>query len=187
MARPTLFDILDLANYPGLVEAVATYLDPGSIIALSRSCKALSAIYPHLLCTQWNVDRRLRRFVRDPRGLRAELSQRNALISGGFACQYFDRAVWQESDLDIWANKGDDASGVLVHILREGYILQTQKERDYADDEEPLVGQLAEVRVAPVGSGRTTLTWPGFNTSQMHRRRDASSADHGDGKHALTG
>ncbi len=57
---------------------------------------------------QWNVDRDLLRFVKDPRGFRTQLGKCDGLISGSFALQFFERVYWGGSGLDVFAeNRGE--------------------------------------------------------------------------------
>ena len=62
----------------------------------------LSGLYQTLLKCQWNVDHALRRYVKNPQGLRSQLARCDGLISRSFATQFFARVVWPESELDIY-------------------------------------------------------------------------------------
>ena len=124
MASPTsLYDLLDVQVYPTIADNILERCGPREIIRLSRTCKTFLDLYKgHLLRTQWNVDRRLRQFVKDPLGLRAALGRFDALIAGGFATQYFDRSLWPASDLDIFAEVGDKVDSMRKYLIeREGY------------------------------------------------------------------
>ncbi len=67
----------------------------------------------------------------------------DALISGTFVLQYFERVLWEESDLDIFIKQGDgaDASGRYL-VKEEGYVLvKTQgTEAGYVDNDLKVVG-----------------------------------------------
>ena len=141
MPPSPLTRVFDFTRYPALVDSVCSYLGIRDILALSRTCKDFSGIYPFLLRTQWNVDRRLSRFVRDPHALRSKLGEFDALIAGGFATQYFDRVLWSESDLDIFVQTGPDSDGIQEHLARaERYTHHPEPHDDYPWDPRELAG-----------------------------------------------
>jgi len=79
-------------------------------------------LYQSLIPTQWNVDRGLNRFVQDPKGLRSQMGIHNALISGSFVVQFFDRVVWKEADLDVFVEGDFGASAMELYLCsKEGY------------------------------------------------------------------
>ena len=87
---------------------ISSLLAVREIVFLTRTCKALSHLHRTLLASNhWNIDRDLRRFAKDPRRLREQLGQHNALISGSFALQFFERVTWEKSDLNIFVGHGD--------------------------------------------------------------------------------
>ena len=50
------------------------------------------------------------------------MAAKNALISGSFAVQFFERVTWNESDLDIFVNFQADATEFEQYLCeREGY------------------------------------------------------------------
>lgn len=60
----------------------------------------------------------------EPRKLRSQLRESDALISGSFAVQYFDRTIYHDSVLDIFVKKGEYARGLEEFLtLTEGYRL----------------------------------------------------------------
>ncbi|MCJ1381787.1 hypothetical protein MMC17_004898 [Xylographa soralifera] len=109
-------------HYP-VFDRLCSYLGIAEIITLTRTCKTLSGLYKLLLKTQWNIDRRLRRFVENPKEFRAQLGRNNALVSGDFTLQFFERQVWQDCDMHIF-----------VHQYSEVLALSTylQEVEDYA-------------------------------------------------------
>ena len=113
-----------LACYP-IRDRLLFYSSTRAIIALSRTCKQLSRTYQDLLQTQWKIDPKLSRFVADPQRLRLQLRHSNAVISGSFALQYFDRVTYHDSDLDIFVEYGDHVDENLAVYLTsaEGYQL----------------------------------------------------------------
>ena len=115
------------AHYP-IFSCLCDQLPIGDILALSKTCKDFSDIYVYLLPLQWNVDKRLHRFVNDPIGLRSKLGELDALISGSFAIQFFERVTWHSSDLDMYVKAGARAYALRTYLANsEGYTLQTTK------------------------------------------------------------
>lgn len=85
-------------------------------------------LYRSLIPTQWDVDRVLNRFVRDPAGLRSQMGRCDALISGSAALQFFERVTWKESDLDIFVEAGAGAERLSDHLCQtEGYRATSKK------------------------------------------------------------
>jgi len=64
--------------------------------------------------------------VEHPKELRAQIGKYNALISGSFALQFFERpAKWTAADMDIYVEFGDDLAGLSLYLVeQEGYIKQ---------------------------------------------------------------
>jgi hypothetical protein len=56
------------------------------------------------------------------------LAEHDALISGSFALQFFERIIWRDSDLDVYVEdrKSPDALGDYL-VGHEGYALQSTK------------------------------------------------------------
>ena len=142
-------DFLDLFRAYPVFDRLCTNLSIRDIISLTRTCKPLSHLYRTLIRLQhWNVDRDLLRFVEDPRRFRSQLGKCNALISGSFALQFFERVAWEGSDLDLFVEAGEDAQVLanhLVQVERYRYIrqsfLENYKWESYAE-----VGFLLPVR-----------------------------------------
>ena len=107
------------SHYP-IFSRLCDFLAIGDIVALTRTCRQFANLYQLLLPVQWNVDRRLRRFVRNPAGLRSQMGQSDALISGSFAVQFFERATWLSADLDMFVTQG------LHFELLKNYIVNVE-------------------------------------------------------------
>lgn len=120
--KPTLFDVLDYkANYP-ISDNICSLLPVGDIISLTRTCRGLSSLYQSMIPTQWNVDRRLNRFVQDPKGLRSQMGIHNALISGSFVVQFFELVLWKDADLGVFVGGNAGASAMELYLCsKEGY------------------------------------------------------------------
>lgn len=103
-------------------ERLAGFLDIGSIVALTRTCKRLSGVYQSLLPVQWDVNQRLARFVTSPERFRYTLGKSGGLISGSFALQFFERVVWRDADLDVFVEDGRGAAELVRYVEEEeGY------------------------------------------------------------------
>ncbi|KAL8655751.1 MAG: hypothetical protein Q9226_002923 [Calogaya cf. arnoldii] len=112
------------SRYP-IFECLCGHLCIGEIIALTRTCRKYSGLYQYLLPKQWDIDRCLRRFVRNPTGLRSKMGETNALISGSFAIQFFERKFWPDSDLDMYVKEGEESDALRRHlVMSEGYKLE---------------------------------------------------------------
>lgn len=116
--------------YP-IFDNICAHLDPHDLLFLRSTTKQLSPSFETLFKTQWNINRLLLRFVGDPVKFRSQLSKHDALISGSFALQFFERRIWQDSDLDIYADgsndlRGPDSIGDYL-VASEGYKLKSVK------------------------------------------------------------
>ena len=122
--HPKAVGFLDLLQAYPIFSKISSFLAVRETVFLSRTCKALSHLHRTLLSSNhWDVDRDLRRFVKDPRRLRQQLGQHNALISGSFALQFFERVTWEKSDLDIFLGHGEVESFKQYLVEEEGYRL----------------------------------------------------------------
>ena len=129
---------LYLLNLYPIFNAVTSLLPIRDIIALTRTCKGLSKTYQYMLPVQWNIDRTLQRFVNDPYGFRSQMGRYNALVSGSLALQFFERVVWNDSDMDVFMTKGDGATEFARYICRrENYLYNESKSTDkiYPEDD----------------------------------------------------
>ncbi|KAI4717418.1 hypothetical protein E4T48_06411 [Aureobasidium sp. EXF-10727] len=91
-------------------------LDIKAVIAISRTCKRLSSFYSSMLPCRWNINRRLARFVDDPKEFRSRLGQADALISGTFALLFFAQLYWLDSGMDIYVRQGSKADNLIRYI-----------------------------------------------------------------------
>ncbi|KAF7902235.1 hypothetical protein EAF00_002138 [Botryotinia globosa] len=133
--------------YP-IFDNICTHLDPNEILLLRATTKQLSPLFESLFKTQWNINRQLKRFIEDPITFRSKLATYNAVISGSFALQFFERRFWKESDLDIYVNGSDDSGShdqLDEHLVNsEGYNLQAAKE-DEDNDLHAYAGHLSDI------------------------------------------
>ncbi|KAL8683009.1 MAG: hypothetical protein Q9186_001004 [Xanthomendoza sp. 1 TL-2023] len=123
----SLFDIFDRESQYPVFDRLCDNLLIADIIALTQTCRRFSGLYKYLLPIQWDVDRRLARFVRDPVGLRSQMGRTDALISGSFALQYFERVTWPASDLDIFVEYGEQCQKLCEYLAETEEYCQTKE------------------------------------------------------------
>ena len=107
--------------YP-ILEQPSTHLSIADIVALTRTHRELINVYKDLEANRWKIDQTLRRFVSNAARFRSQMAKYNALVFGSIPLQFFERVVWEESDMDILRHgkKDADAFGTYLSTL-EGY------------------------------------------------------------------
>ena len=136
--RPNFMSVFDRHMcYPFFIK-LCEHLSIAEIVALTRTCKKYADLYQYLLPIQWDVDRRLHRFVQDPCGFRSQMGKSDALIAGSFVFQFFERTSWKPSDLDILVEHGehDECANTFQRYLldKEGYELSKTEDTEYEPD-----------------------------------------------------
>ena len=117
--KPTFVDVFDRHTCYPFFSRLCDYLSVAEIYALTMTCKKYANLYQYLLPIQWDVDRRLRLFVKDPYGFRSQMAKHDALISGSFVVQYFERVTWKDSDLDVFIKHGESADVFGRYLVSE--------------------------------------------------------------------
>ncbi|CAG8952943.1 hypothetical protein HYFRA_00007658 [Hymenoscyphus fraxineus] len=116
--------------YP-VFENICTHLGPRDIFFLRQTTRQLFPIFETLFKTQWNINRQLSHFFKDPIGFRSQMAKYGAIISGGFALQFLERSFWKDSDLDIYLDGSDayrDPEQLGKYLVdREEYRLVSMK------------------------------------------------------------
>lgn len=136
--RPSFMSVFDRhICYPFFIK-LCEQLSIAEIVALTRTCKKYADLYQYLLPIQWDVDRGLRRFVRDPYGFRSQMAKSDALIAGSFVVRFFERTSWQPSDLDIFVEHGEhgECANTFQSYLRdkEGYEFSNAEDTECEPD-----------------------------------------------------
>ena len=127
-SRTVLNFLSERERYYPIFERICLFLPIECLCALSCVSKGLAGLQKDLRKTQWNVDKKLRRFVRNPQALRSQLGQADAVISGSFAVQFFDRVTFPGSDLDIYVTIGSNADTLGQYLMDvEEYQLVNQR------------------------------------------------------------
>jgi len=113
-----LVDLLDRDRFFPVYEGLCSSLDVVSIVQLRKVCKRLRSFGKEL----WDVDRLIGRFMGDSKGFREEMRKHDAVVSGGLALQFFARATWKESDMDVFVRKGPGVDAFHKYLTEtEGY------------------------------------------------------------------
>lgn len=142
------------SSYP-VLGRLSNYLSIADIVALTRTHRKLTSVYKHLVANRWNVDQTLRRFVVNAANFRTQMAKYDALVFGSLPLQFFERVVWEESDMDviIKGKKEADAFGDYLTTV-EGYELVSCSERNDYNLPDRL-----EVKGCPVVYSRNILTY----------------------------
>lgn len=94
LRQDTHLNLLDLfPRYP-IFDRLCAHKPVADIISFTRTFKALLHLHQTFLgLQQWNVDRDLLRFLKDPRRFRTQrhVGKCDGLVSGSFALQFFER------------------------------------------------------------------------------------------------
>jgi hypothetical protein len=114
-----LTELIISRRYDPVRKRIMELLDTKAVVALYQTSTTVRAfVYAH----EWDINAKLRRFVDKPTALRSTLGRYQALISGSFALQFFERVVWSDSDLDIFAPLEDGYKEIIEYLVKEeGY------------------------------------------------------------------
>lgn len=112
---PTIMTLLDI--YP-IRQNILSHLSTRDLLQLVGTSRIMREDFR---AKEWDINAKLSRFFQNPVAFRSQLGQSNALITGSFPLQFFERVVWPDSTLDIiiQANHSDDMVEFLTKI--EGY------------------------------------------------------------------
>ena len=134
--RTNLETLLNHQSHYLISNRICQYLDVSSLCCIVQTCKKLSMLMKDLQSTQWNIDKKLRRFFGSPKLFRQQLAKFDAVVAGSFAVQYFDRVLWKKADLDIFLEYGEGygdegkkpAQFGQYLVGSEGYVLSKKPE-----------------------------------------------------------
>lgn len=132
---PLLDIFTQYERYNLVFDNIYQRLDIKDIIAISRTCTALSSFYKNMLPCRWNINRRLSRFVNDSRAFRSAMGEADALISGTFALLFFAQLYWLDSGLDIYVRQGSKADA-LIRYIGEDRSYQFDYSYGWSDDDQ---------------------------------------------------
>lgn len=117
-SKPTLLSVLSI--YP-IFDNLCTHLDIAGLLTLQRISKQLASNLAVHKKARWNVNNRLKRFVKDPVKLRSLMGQHDALISGSFVLELLAGVSWKEPELDIYMQYSISRKAFRQYLHEEGY------------------------------------------------------------------
>jgi hypothetical protein len=128
---PTFSDLFLTDRFRPIRTVFTHHLSTADLLQLASTCRfARDSIYK----SEWNINSKLRSFVRDPIAFRSRLAQSNALISGSFALQFLERVVWPESDMDIFVEDGPGFQLMCDYLtVDEGFSREDKGRIGYID------------------------------------------------------
>ncbi|KAI1415796.1 hypothetical protein F5Y13DRAFT_186651 [Hypoxylon sp. FL1857] len=107
-------------------QGIMCYLGIEDILNLARTS---SAMRHNIRNNDFDINSKLARFIQNPTRFRSQLGRSDALISGSFALQFFERTVWLDSDLDIVVQDGENLNGLSKFLTEvEGYAMTTDEQ-----------------------------------------------------------
>ncbi len=81
---------------------IFSHLSPKAFLLFSRTCRLARSAVAAYVAQAFDVKTTLRRFFPDPVVFRCIQARTGTLVSGSVALQFFDRAFYPSSDLDIY-------------------------------------------------------------------------------------
>ncbi|PPR00620.1 hypothetical protein CVT26_012204 [Gymnopilus dilepis] len=99
-----------------------------SLIRLGSTSKALRRLFLCYAQSTWDPAKCYRRWFADVLEFRRILRKSNAVVSGSFALQFFDRTFYPESDMDIFTRVAG-VSVVCDFLISEGYQCDGHSEK----------------------------------------------------------
>ncbi|KAI0841850.1 hypothetical protein F5Y06DRAFT_292673 [Hypoxylon sp. FL0890] len=133
MPPPTLVGgrsiLQTLLNIHPIRQRIMRHLNTQDVLNLGRTA---SAMRYNIINNDWDINRKLARFIKDPTRFRSQLGRSDALISGSFVLQFFERTIWPDSDLDIVVQDGVNLEGLSKFLTTvEGYKMIEEEPHKY--------------------------------------------------------
>lgn len=120
---PTYNPLFEKAFLCGdIYDNVFSMISPRTSIMLSRTCTIASDSRASFNRRAFSINRELGRYFGNPLQFRNLQAQTGTLISGSFALQFFERTVYEDSDLDLYLHPGHLYQVGSWLIDNEGYI-----------------------------------------------------------------
>ena len=118
-------------RFEPILALLSSYLGIAGLSVLYRVSKNFSGLKEHLQKSRFNINGRLSDFVADPDMFRSQLGKYDALISGGFALNFFESGHWKVPNLDVFIEAGIRAEEFTNYIREyEGYEASTEVNPD---------------------------------------------------------
>lgn len=96
------------------------YCSPATLVNLSIVSRSTRTAVKMYYAEAFNINASLQRFFPDPTSFRSLQAVTGTLIAGSFALQFFDRAFYPESDLDLYVPY-EQALKVALWLMHVGY------------------------------------------------------------------
>ncbi|RYP62277.1 hypothetical protein DL771_009807 [Monosporascus sp. 5C6A] len=109
---------LDGDPYRVIRTCLMQYFDAGDVLHLCATSRLLRDTVKK---AAFDINARLRRFFDNPTEFRTELGRCDALITGPFALQFFERATWPDSNLQILVEDGRNFERLKAYFLKIGH------------------------------------------------------------------
>lgn len=87
---------------PRIYDRIFKYCTPATFIRCSRTCKVANNAVKDWSARAFDIDKHLRRFVKNPTTFRSLMAETGSVIAGSNALQFFDRVYYPSSDLDLY-------------------------------------------------------------------------------------
>ena len=130
-------------------DRINSMIPPCGSIMLSQTCHAANNARASLTGHAFNINHYLRHFFQNPLEFGTIQAETGTIISGSSALQFFDREIFEDSDLDLYLHPG--------HLERIGAWLMKSKGYIYIT-EDPNV---------PVTEQQTLHRFQAFKTASM--------------------
>ncbi|KAH9918727.1 uncharacterized protein BXZ73DRAFT_80503 [Epithele typhae] len=119
---PSLETVAQVFGRPPIYDGIFGSCSAASLPRLAATSRDVRAAFHDFERRAFNVNRRLKRFVDDPAAFRTLMGRTGMIISGSFALQFFDRTLYEESDLDCYLYKDRSILQVGAHLKGIGYV-----------------------------------------------------------------
>lgn len=140
----------DVFSSGPILDELGRHLEIRDIVNLSKTCKGLSGLYNEVSRLQWDIDTLLKRFLKYPKHFRQRLGLTEALITGSFALEFFERPFWRAPNLDLVVQEGERAFGLLEYLTRcEDYVYDKEPEPDTVPHGFRYVDKVSHMRPHP--------------------------------------
>ena len=107
-------------------DRINSMIPPHSSVMLSWTCHATNNARASFTRCTFNINHHLRRFFQNPLEFRTIQAETGTIISGSSALQFFNREIFEDSDLDLYLHPGHlERIGAWL-MKSEGYIYITE-------------------------------------------------------------
>ena len=112
-----------------LLDLVLDDVSPGDLYRLKRTCKRAQAVIEAYIRREFNINRHLLRFFKNPLEFRSLQARTATLISGSNALQFLDRTTHEESDLNLYVYF-EHRLEVGRWLMKNGYAFEPMRDQE---------------------------------------------------------